>query len=52
MLLFVNDKKVGEGWLAKTAWGRFTGEDFDIGEDTGSRRLAVPMPCRVRSPAR
>lgn len=36
VVLFVNDKKVGEGRLDKTAWGRFTIEDFDVGEDTGS----------------
>ncbi|MBZ5697450.1 MAG: arylsulfatase [Acidobacteriia bacterium] len=36
VILFVNDKKVGEGRLAKSAWGRFTLEDFDIGEDSGS----------------
>jgi arylsulfatase len=36
VMLFVNEKKVGEGRLEKTPWGRFTAEDFDIGEDTGS----------------
>jgi len=36
LTLFVNDKKVGEGRIEKTAWSRFTIEDFDIGEDTGS----------------
>lgn len=34
--LFANDRKVGEGRLDKTASSRFTGEGFDIGEDTGS----------------
>lgn len=36
VVIFVNDKKVGEGRIEKTAWGRFTEEDFDIGEDTRS----------------
>lgn len=36
VVLFVNDKKAGEGRLDRTAWGRFTIEDFDVGEDTGS----------------
>jgi arylsulfatase len=36
VVLLVNDQKVGEGRIEKTAWGRFTIEDFDIGEDTGS----------------
>jgi len=36
VMLFLNDKKVGEGRIEKTAWGRFTLEEFDIGEDSGS----------------
>ncbi len=35
--LFVNDKKVGEGRIEKTCWGRFSADEtFDIGEDSGS----------------
>jgi arylsulfatase len=35
--LFVNDKKVGEGKVAKTVPGRFSADEtFDIGRDTGS----------------
>ena len=35
--LFVNDKKVGEGRVENTAWGRFSADEtFDVGEDTGS----------------
>jgi len=35
--LFVSDKKVGEGKIAKTVPGRFSADEtFDIGRDTGS----------------
>jgi arylsulfatase len=35
--LFVNDRKVGEGKVAKTVPGRFSADEtFDIGRDTGS----------------
>ena len=35
--LYVNDKKVGEGRVAKTVPGRFSADEtFDIGVDTGS----------------
>ncbi len=47
VMLFVNDRKVGEGRLPKTAWGRFTVEDFDIGADTGS-----PVSADYASPNR
>ncbi|MDA8325238.1 MAG: sulfatase-like hydrolase/transferase [Nitrospiraceae bacterium] len=37
IMLFVNDRKVGEGRLEKTSWGRFSADEtFDIGEDSGS----------------
>jgi arylsulfatase len=37
VILFVNDKKVGEGRIGRTNWGRFSADEtFDIGEDTGS----------------
>ena len=46
--LFVNDKKVGEGRIEKTTWGRFSADEtFDIGEDTGSpvsAAYAAPNP--------
>lgn len=45
--LFVNDRKVGEGRLEKTAWSRFTTETLDIGEDTGS-----PVSADYASPNR
>src|SRR5262245_16184944 len=35
--LFVNDKKVGEGRIARTILGRYSADEtFDIGLDTGS----------------
>ncbi|MDD5319452.1 MAG: arylsulfatase [Methylococcales bacterium] len=35
--LFVNAKKVAEGRIEHTAWGRFSADEtFDIGQDTGS----------------
>jgi arylsulfatase A-like enzyme len=47
-MLFVNDKKVGEGRIEKTEWGRFSADEcFDIGEDTGSPvsdTYAAPNP--------
>ena len=47
-VLFVNDKKVGEGRIEKTAWGRFSADEtFDIGEDTGS-----PVSNNYASPNR
>lgn len=46
--LFVNDKKVGEGRIEKTGWGRFSADEtFDIGEDTGS-----PVSADYASPNR
>ncbi|MFI5398255.1 MAG: sulfatase-like hydrolase/transferase [Candidatus Binatia bacterium] len=46
--LFVNDKKVGEGRIDKTAWGRFSADEtFDIGEDSGS-----PVSAAYASPNR
>lgn len=46
--LFVNDKKVGEGRLEFTNWGRFSAEEtFDIGEDSGS-----PVSTAYASPSR
>ena len=47
VVLFVNDRKVGEGRIEKSAWSRFTIEDFDIGEDTGS-----PVSADYASPNR
>ncbi len=36
-VLFVNDKKVGEGRIDATNWGRFSSDEtFDVGEDPGS----------------
>jgi hypothetical protein len=47
-MLFVNDKKVGEGRIDRTTWGRFSADEtFDIGEDTGS-----PVSADYRSPNR
>ena len=45
--LFVDEQKVGEGRVEKTAWSRFTIEDFDIGADTGS-----PVSADYASPNR
>jgi arylsulfatase len=46
--LFVNDRKVGEGRIARTAWLRFSADEtFDIGEDTGS-----PVSAAYASPNR
>jgi hypothetical protein len=46
--LFVNDKKVGEGRIEVTNWGRFSADEtFDIGEDTGS-----PVSADYASPNR
>ena len=46
--LFVNGKKVGEGRIEKTAWGRFSADEtFDIGEDSGS-----PVSTAYASPNR
>ena len=46
--LFVNDKKVGEGRIDKTVWGRFSADEtFDIGEDSGS-----PVSAAYASPNR
>ncbi|MGZ5043534.1 MAG: arylsulfatase [Methylobacter sp.] len=46
--LLVNDKKVAEGRIEKTAWGRLSpDETFDIGQDTGSpvsTDYAAPNP--------
>jgi arylsulfatase len=37
VMLFVNDKKVGEGRVEKTVAGRFSADEiFDVGMDTGS----------------
>ncbi len=47
VMLFVKDKEVGKGRIETTAWGRFTVEDFDIGEDTGS-----PVSSAYASPNR
>jgi arylsulfatase len=47
LALFVNDRKTGEGRIERTAWGRFTGEDFDVGEDTGA-----PVSADYTSPNR
>ncbi len=47
-MLFVNGKKVGEGRIEKTAWGRFSADEtFDIGEDSGS-----PVSTAYASPNR
>jgi arylsulfatase A-like enzyme len=46
--LFVNDKKVGEGRVDKTIFGRFSADEtFDTGLDTGS-----PVSERYQSPFR
>lgn len=46
--LFVNDKKVGEGRIGVTNWGRFSADEtFDVGEDTGS-----PVSADYASPNR
>ena len=35
--LFLDDRKIGEGRIEKTEWGRFSADEtFDIGEDTGA----------------
>ena len=34
--LFINDKKVGQGRIAKSVPGRFGAESFDVGMDNGS----------------
>ena len=37
IMLFINDKKVGEGRVEKTVLGRYSADEtFDIGMDTGS----------------
>ena len=36
VVLFINDKKVGEGRVGKTVPFRFGGESFDVGMDNGS----------------
>jgi len=46
--MFVNDKKVGEGRVDKTIFGRFSADEtFDTGLDTGS-----PVSERYQSPFR
>ncbi len=47
-MLFLNDKKVGEGRIEITNWGRFSADEtFDIGQDTGS-----PVSSEYASPNR
>jgi arylsulfatase len=43
--LFINDKKVGEGRIDKSAPSRFGAESFDVGMDAGS-----PVSEDYRSP--
>jgi arylsulfatase len=43
--LFINDKKVGEGRVAKSVPSRFGAESFDVGMDAGS-----PVSDDYRSP--
>ncbi len=49
VLLFINDKKVGEGRLDKTCWiGKYSADEtFDIGADTGT-----PVSADYASPNR
>ena len=46
IVLYINDKKVGEGRVGKTVPGRFSADEtFDIGMDTGS-----PVSTDYKSP--